>query len=60
MLPSTLSAALWVYQPTLTAHDPDPPLPLEDPPPTPGGSTLVVLDKAQFRRIFSFIFGRVN
>lgn len=25
-----------------------------------GGSSLVVLDKAQFRRIFSFIFGRVN
>lgn len=25
-----------------------------------GGSSLVILDRAQFRRVFSFIFGRVN
>lgn len=59
MLPSTLSSARWQWQPTLTAHNPDPPLPLEDLPP-PVSGTLIVLDKAQFRRIFSFIFGRVN
>ena len=27
---------------------------------SPGGVSLTVLDKAQFRRVFSFIFGRVN
>jgi hypothetical protein len=31
MMPSDLSRARWMYQPTTSNHDPNPPIPLEEP-----------------------------
>lgn len=36
------SIALLQWQPTLTYHDPDPPLTLLDPPPAPPSGTFVI------------------
>lgn len=36
MVPSQLSRTRWQWQPTITAHDPTPPITLEDVPAPPG------------------------
>jgi hypothetical protein len=41
MFPSQLSRALWQWQPTLTAHDPSPPITLEDVPAPSEGQPAV-------------------